>query len=55
MPNYQEMYLHLMRETERAVRILIQAQQDCEEMFLDSPEPSLIRLDPPSGGEAGDT
>ena len=34
MPNYQEMYLHLMRETEKAIRILVKAQQDCEEMYL---------------------
>lgn len=56
MPDYQKMYLHLMRETEKAVRILTQAQQDCEEIFLNSPEPSLIPLTPPpSGGEIGDT
>ena len=29
MPDYQEMYLHLMRETEKAIRILVKAQQDC--------------------------
>ncbi|WP_295745190.1 hypothetical protein [uncultured Oscillibacter sp.] len=34
MPDYQEMYLHLCRETERAIRILIQAQRDCEELYL---------------------
>lgn len=45
MPDYKEMYLHLMRETEKAVRILIQAQQDCEEMYLNSPEPKLTVLD----------
>jgi len=44
MPDYREMYLHLMRETEKALRILVQAQQDCEEMYLreeqESPEES---------------
>lgn len=34
MPDYQEMYLLLMRETEKAIRILVQAQQDCEELYL---------------------
>ena len=34
MPDYQEMYLHLMRETEKAIRILVKAQQDCEELYL---------------------
>lgn len=56
MPDYQKMYLHLMRETEKAVRILVQAQQDCEEICLNSPEPSLVPLaPPPSGGETCDT
>ena len=52
---YKEMYLHLFRAAERAVRILdaaqefskdtvavreilIQAQQQCEEMYLDAEE-----------------
>lgn len=34
MPDYQEMYLRLMRETEKAIRILVQAQRDCEELYL---------------------
>lgn len=34
MPDYQELYLHLMRETEKAIRILVQAQRDCEELYL---------------------
>ena len=41
MPDWKEMYLHLMRETERAVRILTEAQQACEDLYLrsDGPEP----------------
>ena len=41
MPDYQEMYLHLMRETEKAIRILTEAQRACEELYLsaeDGPE-----------------
>ena len=34
MPDYQEMYLHLMRETEKAIRILTEAQRACEELYL---------------------
>jgi len=34
MPDYKEMYFHLFRATERAINLLIQAQQDCEEMYL---------------------
>ena len=45
MPDYKEMYLHLMRETEKATRILIKAQQDCEEMYLSAAEPELTVLE----------
>ena len=42
MPDYKEMYLMMARAVERAERILIEAQQKCEEMYLetadDSPE-----------------
>ena len=41
MPDYQEMYLHLMRETEKTIRILTEAQRACEELYLsaeDGPE-----------------
>ena len=44
MPDYQEMYLHLMRETEKAIRILVEAQQDCEELYLREGGPALRAL-----------
>lgn len=55
MPDHQEMYLHMVRETEKAIRILITAQQDCEEMYLDAPEgkPAALGL-PDVPEEAGD-
>lgn len=34
MPDYKEMYLTLFRATEKAVRILTQAQVQAEELFL---------------------
>ena len=34
MPDYKEMYLTMMRATEKAIRILIEAQQQCEELYL---------------------
>lgn len=34
MPDYKEMYLIMMRATEKATRILIEAQQQCEELYL---------------------
>ena len=34
MPDYEELYLKLFRETEEAIRILVSAQQTCEELYL---------------------
>lgn len=34
MPDYKEMYLTLFRATEKAVRILTDAQMQAEEIFL---------------------
>lgn len=47
MTDYKEMYLHLARETEKAVRILIEAQQECEEMYISAPEENIVMLDAP--------
>ena len=41
MPDYKEMYLKLFRASEEAVNILIAAQQECEELYISSPEPEL--------------
>ena len=41
MPDYKEMYLKLFRASEKAVNLLIAAQQECEEMYLSAPEPEL--------------
>lgn len=46
MPNYKEMYLTLMRETVRSVRILIEAQKRCEDLYLEDEWPN-VRLFPP--------
>ena len=43
MPDYKEMYLTMVRETEKAVRILIEAQQRCEEMYLAEEETEEIQ------------
>ena len=32
--DYKEMYLTMMRASEKAIRILIKAQQECEELYL---------------------
>ncbi len=36
--DYKEMYLKMVRATEQAIRILIEAQQECEEMYLNEEE-----------------
>lgn len=46
MPDYKEMYLTLMRETEKAIRILTEAQQACEELYLQDDSPALMLLSP---------
>ncbi|MFI3314031.1 MAG: hypothetical protein R3Y62_09095 [Eubacteriales bacterium] len=38
MDRFQEMYLHMMRESEKAIRILIEAQQACEAMYISMEE-----------------
>ena len=43
--SYKELYLHLFRETEKAIRILQKAQADCEELFLQQ-EPTVLTLLP---------
>ena len=34
--DYKELYLKLMNRTENAIRILIQAQQECEELYVNA-------------------
>ncbi len=38
MPDYKEMYLEMVRGTEKAINILIDVQQKCEEMYISSPD-----------------
>ena len=44
MADYKEMYFTLFRACEQAEKILIEAQQKCEELYLDSEEPKLTVL-----------
>lgn len=41
MPDYKEMYLTLFRATERAISTLIEAQRECEELYISEPEMEL--------------
>lgn len=48
MPDYQGMYLKMVRASEEAVNILIAAQQECEEMYISQPGPELKVVPLPS-------
>lgn len=39
--NYKEMYLKMVRATEDAMNLLIKAQQECEEQYLQQTEPTV--------------
>lgn len=42
--DYKEMYLKMARASEQAIRILVEAQRECEELYMSQPEPQLIVL-----------
>ena len=44
MPDYKEMYLKLFRASEDAANLLIEAQRECEGMYVSSPEPELKEI-----------
>lgn len=56
MPDYKEMYLKMARASEQAIRILIKAQQECEETYLSGPELTVFpgkEITPEMTGESG--
>ncbi|ADU27213.1 hypothetical protein [Ethanoligenens harbinense] len=44
MLDYKELYLDLFRATEKAINILVEAQQKAEEQYLSSPEAAMTVL-----------
>lgn len=44
MPDYKEMYLTMVRASEKAINILTAAQRECEELYLSSPEAEITVL-----------
>ena len=38
IPDYEKMYKQLVNATEDAIKILIEAQRNCEEMYIDDAE-----------------
>ena len=56
MLDYKEMYLKLFRATEKAMRILEDAQLECEELYISAPETKITLLESPEGSDtASDT
>ena len=41
MANYKKMYLKMAKAFDKAINILIKAQQDAEEIYLSSPESAV--------------
>ena len=39
--DYKEMYIRLFRATTKAIDLLVQAQQECEEIYLSDEETNL--------------
>ena len=42
-PDYKELYFKLFRATEKAINLLIDAQRECEELYLSGTEERLPR------------
>ena len=45
MADYQKMYLTMLKASEEAINLLIRAQQECEELYISSPEPEIKVLE----------
>lgn len=41
MPDYKKMYIKMLHASEEALRIIIAAQQECEELYIASANPKL--------------
>lgn len=44
MPDYKEMYLKMVNATEAAINTLIAVQRECEELYINSPDPEITFL-----------
>lgn len=44
MVDYRSMYLELSRDVEQAIRLLIEAQQKYEEMYIADSEDNVVEL-----------
>lgn len=53
MLDYKEMYLKMFRASEQAIKILIKAGRECEELYISSPEPELQIIELPRENKKG--
>ena len=44
LPDYREMYYKLFRAAEQAIDALVLAQRECEQMYVNAPEPRIVEL-----------
>lgn len=55
MPDYKELYFKLFRASGQAIETLIKAQQECEQLYLSSREPSLTMIPLSAEKESGNS
>ena len=46
MPDYKEMYLTMVRASEKAINTLVEAQRKCEELYLEGEEEKTEQENP---------
>lgn len=46
MPDYEKMYLTMVNAAEEAINLLIQAQRECEELYISSLEQEDSETEP---------
>lgn len=44
MPDYEKMYFRMFRAAQRAIDILIEAQRECEELYISDAQPRIVHL-----------
>ena len=44
MTDYKELYLTMFRASEKAIELLVEAQRKCEELYINSRDAEIIRL-----------
>ena len=52
MPDYKKMYLKMVRASEQTIRILVEAQQECEELYISAPKQKMKVLDVSESSES---